>query len=154
MVKYATVLRVNTAETESILKRFSQNKTHPVYKVLRELGKVIKTIFLCKYLMYEEIRREIQEGLDVVENWNSANSFIFLGENGEIQKNQVEDQEIAVLSLRLLQNCFVYINTLKIQNLIREKDWLCRMTTEDLRALTALIYNHIKPYGKFHMDLN
>lgn len=28
------------------------------------------------------------------------------------------------------------------------------MTTEDYRALTPLIYNHINPYGEFHMDLD
>jgi TnpA family transposase len=70
------------------------------------------------------------EGLNVVENWNSANSFIFFGRNGEIQKNQVGEQEIAVLSLSLLQNCLVYINTLKIQNIIKEKGWLNKLTTE------------------------
>lgn len=96
MVKYATVLKFNTVETEAILKRFSKNKSHPVYKALSELGKVIKTILLCEYLMYEEIRQEIHEGLNVVENWNSAIGFSFFGNNGEIQKNQVEDQEIAV----------------------------------------------------------
>jgi TnpA family transposase len=74
----------------------------------------------------------------VVENWNSANSFIFFGRNGEIQKNQVGEQEIAVLSLSLLQNCLVYIHTLKIQNIIKEKGWLNKLTTEDLRALTPL----------------
>lgn len=154
MVKYATALKFNTADTEAILKRFSKNKSHPVYKALSELGKAVKTIFLCEYLMYEEMRQEIQEGLNVVENWNSANGFIFFGNNGEIQKNQVEDQEVAVLSLQLLQNSLVYINTLKIQNTIKEQRWLEKMTPEDLRALSPLIYNHITPYGRFEMDLN
>jgi hypothetical protein len=37
-----------------------------------ELGRVIKTIFLCQYLDSEAIRREINEGLNVVERWNLA----------------------------------------------------------------------------------
>src|SRR5699024_543292 len=78
MIKYATALRLGTADTEDILKRFTRNTLkHPTYPALAELGKVIKTIFLCEYLNSEQIRREIHEGLNGVENWNSANSFIF-----------------------------------------------------------------------------
>jgi len=28
-----------------------------------------------------------------------------------------------------------------------------RMTVEDLRALTPLIYGHVTPYGEFHLDM-
>jgi TnpA family transposase len=46
MVKYTTALRLGTAETEAILRRFTRNNVqHPTYKGLAELGKAIKTIF-------------------------------------------------------------------------------------------------------------
>jgi TnpA family transposase len=44
-----------------------------------ELGKAIKTTLLCQYLHEESLRREINDGSQVVENWNSANDFIFFG---------------------------------------------------------------------------
>ena len=66
MIKYTTALRLGTAETEAILRRFTRtNVQHPTYKALAELGKVIKTIFLCRYLHDENLRREIHEGLNV-----------------------------------------------------------------------------------------
>ena len=51
MVKYATALRLGTAEAEAILRRFTrENVQHPTYKALAELGKAVKTVFLCRYL--------------------------------------------------------------------------------------------------------
>lgn len=87
MIKYASALRLGTAETEAVLKRFTRNSGHPTYRALNELGKALKTIFLCEYLSSEEIRREIHEGLNVVENWNSANSFIFMGKEEKLDQS-------------------------------------------------------------------
>src|SRR5204863_1567572 len=74
MVKYATALRLGTAETEAILRRFTRNnQQHPTYRALTELSKAVRTVFLCLYLSSEALRREIHEVLRVVENWNCAN---------------------------------------------------------------------------------
>ena len=119
MVKYATALRLGTADTEAILRRFTRgNLKHPTYQALAELGKAVKTIFLCRYLHSEALRREVHEALNVVERWNGTNGFIFYGKGGEVATNRLEDQEISVLCLHLLQICLVYVNTLMIQKVL------------------------------------
>jgi TnpA family transposase len=154
MIKYATALRLGTAEPEAILRRFTRsNLQHPTYRALLELGQAIKTIFLCQYLHTEALRQEINAGLNVVENWNSANGFIFYGKSGEIATNRLDDQEQAVLALHLLQMCLVYVNTLMIQEVLAEPAWMDRMTTEDFRALSPLVYSHMNPYGTFDLDM-
>jgi TnpA family transposase len=155
MVKFATALRLGTAEAEAILRRFTRTGLqHPTYAAFSELGKAIKTIFLCQYLSSPELRREVHEGLNTIENWNSANGFIFFGHEGEFQTNILEEQELAALSLHLLQISLVYMNTLLIQRVLSEPDQLQKMKEEDLRALSPLIYRHINPYGEFRLDMN
>ena len=155
MVKYTTALRLGTAETEAILQRFTRNNhQHPTYKALSELGRVIKTIFLCDYLMNEDVRIEVHEGLNVVENWNSANSFILYGNRGEIRSNDVDAQEVTILSMHLLQACLVYINTLMVQEVLAEPQWYDRMTEADWRGLTPLFTLHVNPYGRFDLDMS
>jgi TnpA family transposase len=154
MVKYATALRLGTAETEAILRRFTRGGlTHPTYQALAELGKAVKTVFLCRYLQSEALRREVHEGLNVIENWNSANGFIFFGKGGEVATNRLDDQEVSVLCLHLLQIALVYVNTLMIQSVLGEVAWRRRMGREDFRALTPLLHGHVNPYGTFELDM-
>ncbi len=154
-IKYTTALKLGTADAEAILSRFTKNKVkHPAFQAVSELGKVRKTIFMCKYLNSEILRQEIEEGLNVIENWNSANDFIWYGKGGEIAVNNKEDQETAILALHLLQICMVYINTLFVQKVLAEKDWLNRMQPEDFRGLTPLFYGHINPYGRLVLNMD
>jgi TnpA family transposase len=154
IVRYATALAERTADPETILRRFTRgNLQHPTYRALSELGKAVKSIFLCRYLDSEALRREIHEGLNVVENWNSANGFIFFGKGGEVASNRLEDQQVSVLALHLLQSCLVYVNTLMLQCVLAEAGWWRRMAETDRRGLSPLVWGHVSPYGIFDLDM-
>lgn len=154
MIKNATALRLGTAETEAILRRFTRlNIQHPIYRALAELGKAVKTIFLCRYLSSEDLRREIHKGLNVVRDLNSANHFIFYGRSGEFATNSRDEQEVTMLCLHLLQISLVYINTLMILRVLSEPEWTGKLQPDDLRALTPLIYGHVTPYGQFKLEM-
>jgi TnpA family transposase len=118
------------------------------------LGKAEKTIFLCRCLTSPRLRQETQEALNVIENWNSCNEFIYFGRKTEMQTNDPQMQELAVLSLHLLQNALILINTLMLERVLKEDGFLDRMAPEDYRALTPLFTSNVNPYGDFFLDLD
>lgn len=104
--------------------------------------------------MLPELRREINEGLNVVEQWNGATDFVFFIRRGEMPSNRRENHEISMPALHLIQNCMVSINTLMIQKVLAQPHWQGRLTLCDYAALTPLIWEHVNPYGRFDLDMN
>ncbi len=47
----------------------------------------------------------------------------------------------------------VYINTLMIQDVLKDEAWLKRLAKEDYRGLTPLFYSHVEPYGMLQLDM-
>jgi TnpA family transposase len=154
LIKYATAIRVGTASTEAILRRFTRTASHPVYQAMLEVGRAQKTIFVARYLRDRDLQREIQEGLNVVEDWNGANDVIFFGKSGELASNRRDQQELSILALHLLQAALVFVNTLLIQDTLAEPEWAGVLTEEDRRALTPLFWMHVRPYGEVRLNMS
>ncbi len=59
-----------------------------------------------------------------------------------------------MLSLHLLQNCMVFVNTLMLQQVLARPHCAGRLNARDLHALTPLIWEHVNPYGRFDLDMD
>lgn len=154
MVRHAVAIHEGIGPTDSILRRFNRNnRTHPTYKALSELGKVEKTLFLCRLLTEERLGAEIHEALNGMENWNSCVDFICFGRKAELQSNDPAMHELAVGAIHLLQNALVLTNTLIVEKVLEDPLLLAQMEPEDQRALTPLFTTHVNPYGDFDLDL-
>ncbi len=72
----------------------------------------------------------------------------------EVGLLHAEDHELSMLSLHLLQNCMVFVNTLMLQQALSRPDWAAeRLTARDRHALTPLFWEHVNPYGRQELDM-
>jgi hypothetical protein len=89
----------------------------------------------------------------LIENWNWATNFIHFGRLREFSTNSIQDQELAMLALHLLQIALTCVQTVMLQEVLSEPAWMSRMTKEDLRGLTPLIYSNVNAYGLMRLNL-
>src|SRR6266536_3550480 len=153
MVRYATAIRVGTAATEQVLRRFTRAASHPTYQAMLEVGRAQKTIFACRYLRDRDLQREIGEGLNVLESHNRGQQIILYGKGGELATNRRDERKLTVACLRVLQAALVYVNTLMLQDVLADPAWEEALTAEDRRGLTPLFWSHVAPYGEVRLDM-
>jgi len=101
LVKYATALRLGTAESEQVLP-----PVHARRAEARHLPGARGARPRCPHDLHRrlprpthQLRLEIHEGLQVTEHWNSANGVIFYGKDSELTGADRESQEVSMLAL-------------------------------------------------------
>jgi hypothetical protein len=98
-------------------------------------------------------QREVNSGLNIVEGWHGVNDVIFR-KSDELASNRRDQQELAVLSLHLLQAALVYINTLMIHRHPR-RPRLGRAPHRrgQARPEYPLFTSNMTPYGEVKVNM-
>lgn len=130
------------------------SRKNRLYLAYRELGRVVRTIFLLKYISDKEFREEIHANTNKVESFHYFAKWLNFG--GEIlQENDPEEQEKLIKYNNLVANALIFQNVIDqtriIKNLMSEG---FTVSSEDLKRLSPYQTAHVKRFGDYVVDLS
>lgn len=96
------------------------SRQHPLYRALKEFGRIIKTLFLLKYIDDVELRQAIEKQLNKLESSNKFAKAIFYGNNQEFQQAAKDEQLIVDGCKRLIENTIICWNYLYISQTLAD----------------------------------
>jgi TnpA family transposase len=132
----------------------SYSRKNRLYQAFRELGRVVRTVFLLEYISDRGLRREITACTNVVEGYNHFLDWIFFGKEGVITENDPEEQEKRLKYLALVANAVILHNAVDLSLVIQQlKAEGFKFDRSMLATLSPYLTRHLKRYGDFVIDL-
>jgi TnpA family transposase len=157
---YHDVMRVVLSIAEdkissaTLLRRLSTySRRNNFYKAFREIGRVIRTVQLLRFLSDPQLRRRTTAETNKVESYNRFSSWCRFGNAGVIADNDPDEQEKILKFSTLLTNAVIFHTTVDMMTVIREliaEGWT--ITSEDLAVLSPYLTARIQRFGVYATD--
>ena len=152
ILRLITTIKLKEATASQLFKRLSSySKQHPLYRALKQFGRIIKTIFLLKYIDDVELRQMIEKQLNKLESSNKFGKAVFYGRNQEFQQSTKEEQLIADGCKRLVENAIICWNYLYLSKRIydtKSEDEKINII-KNIRNSSVVAWGHINLQGEF-----
>ena len=156
LVKVSASLKNRLAPAHVIIGKLARRvSTDRTAKALIELGKLVKTIFILRYISDLEFRHCIQLQLNRGEHRHYLAQHIFFADQGLFKTNDYEDIMNKSSCLSFVSNAILFWNTLKIEEIVNQ---LTRegypVSSEDLARISPLMFKHIIVHGIYQFTIS
>lgn len=132
----------------------TDNRKNKLYKAFRELGRVIRTIFLLQYVNSTEIRQKIHAATCKIESFHAFHDWVTFGgqliKAGDPVQQLKQNQYISLIANAVMLHNVADLTT-ALNQLTREKE---TVTPEFVKHLSPYITKHIKRFGLYVLDLD
>jgi TnpA family transposase len=137
MLQVALSIKAGRIAPSTILRKLgTASRKNKLYFAFRELGRVVRTIFLLEYVNSEELRRIIQSATNRCESFNKYAQWVYFA--ADLIQENVRDEQLKVIKYNhLIANLLVFHNCKTMTEALKElQDEGMTLTPDILRALS------------------
>jgi TnpA family transposase len=156
MLRVAVSIRTGAILPSDILRRLnSSSRKNKLYFGFQELGRVVRTVFLLRYLSNADLRRLIQAATNKSERFNQFVQWVSFGGDSVIAENTRDEQRKFIKYNHLMANLLVFHNLVTLTNAVQrvQADGL-KASDEALAALTPYQTEHINRFGHYAVNVS
>jgi TnpA family transposase len=152
ILRFIATIKLKKATASQLLRRLnSYSKHHPLYRALKALGRIEKSILILKYIDDVRLRQYIQKALNKMEGSNRLAKAVHFGSNQQIIYQSKNEQDIADLCKRIIQNAIVCWNYLYLSKLILNAESVENRLSliEIIRNGSIITWKHLNLHGEY-----
>jgi TnpA family transposase len=131
----------------------SHNRKNKLYRAFRELGRVVRTLFLLRYISESDLRQSIRAETTKIESYNDFLDWIAFG--GQIIKSgDPVEQTKQIKYMNLVANAVMLHNVVDLTEVLAYMDLEGHAITKELVSrLSPYIREHIRRFGQYLLDM-
>lgn len=154
LMKVGISIQQGKLSSVTLMRRLSSNsRKNQIYKAFREVGRVMRTVALLRFLGDSGLRTRVTAATNKAEAYNGFSAWTRFGNQGVIAENDPAEQEKAVKWNSLLCNLIVFHTAIDMMEVVRQlvaEGW--QVTAEDLAQLSPYLTSHILRFGAYATD--
>lgn len=156
MLRIALSIKAGKITPSTILRRLgTASRKNKLYFAFRELGRVVRTEFLLKYIGDVELRKTIQAATNKSEEFNQFIKWLFFGNQGIIAENVRHEQRKVVKYNQLVANLAILHNVEAMTGILKEmQEEGYPINEEILGGLAPYRTEHINRFGDYTLNLD
>ena len=156
MLRVAVSIKAGRITASTILRRLgTYSRKNKLYLAFRELGRVIRTGFLLRYLADKELRSTIQAATNKSEQLNHFLKWVFFGGEGVITENSRDEQRKVIKYNHLVANCLIFHNVSSLTRVVGQlQDEGEDVPGAALACVSPYLTEHINRFGDYVLNMN
>ena len=124
-------------------------------RALQEYGRLVKTLFILRYLQQPDFRRRVGNQLNKGESLQALRDKVHFARHGEIRQRQLADQVAHAGCLTLVVNCIAAFNAELVGRAVDELRLAgFEVSDDDVAHLGPTMTEHLNVHGRYHFDLS
>jgi TnpA family transposase len=153
MLQVAISISQGKIRSSTILRKLgTYSRKNRLYFAFRELGRVVRTVFLLNYIASIELRRMIFEATQKSESWNQFIQWIAFG-GEEIRENNRKEQRKIIRYNHLVANLVIFHNVVEMTRVIKQLVAEgVEITPEILAGLSPYKTGHLNRFGRYRLE--
>jgi TnpA family transposase len=154
MLRVAVSVKAGRIRPSTILNRLSTySRKNKLYFAFRELGRVVRTIFLLTYLSSLELRHLIQAATNKSELFNKYAQWVAFGESGLVTEGVRDEQRKLIKYNHLVANLLIFHTLVSMTRALERLGAEGAAVNEAaLAGLSPYQTEHINRFGSYTLD--
>lgn len=152
IVRVVASLKNGLAPAHVIIQKLA-NRTDNVSKSIRAFGRIIKSIYILRYIADQELRHTVHLHLNHGESRHQLAKKLFFLNRGAFKTSDYEEIMNKASCLSLVSNAVLVWNAHHIQKIVDElRAEGHEIPGKHLQKISLLMFKHIQVYGTYHFE--